>query len=293
METWKETVAFHAYRAVAWLGFTLPETGGRKLFTRLGRLGYRLMPRLRATVAANQGQVLGRPPEDPLVQASTLEAFERYARFWFDAFHAVGWSDDEVIRRFRADGAEEIDRALAAGNGVIIALPHMGNWDVAGRWLAARGQGAVCVAENLKPKRLYDLFVRHRERMGMEIVGLDDGGVGRRLSAALKQNRIVCLVADRELGGRGVPVEMFGRTRALPAGPALLSLTSGAPLLSASIREEFGGFRCVILPAPEVEISGERRRDIVTMTRALAAIFERSIATCPADWHLFQPGWES
>jgi phosphatidylinositol dimannoside acyltransferase len=292
-ETWKETVAFHAYRSVARLGFTLPERAGRRLFTTLGRLGYRFLPNVRATVAANQGQVLGRPPEDPLVQASTLDAFERYGRFWFDAFHAAGWSDDEVLRRFRADGGEEIDRALAAGNGVIIALPHMGNWDVAGRWLAARGQGAICVAENLKPKRLYELFVTHRERLGMEIVGLDEAGVGRRLSAALKQNRIVCLVADRELSGRGVPVEMFGRTRGLPAGPALLSLTAGAPLLTASIREEFGGFRCVILPVPEVEMSGERRKDIVTVTRALAVEFEHAIASSPPDWHLFQPGWES
>ena len=168
----------------------------------------------------------------------------------------------------------------------------MGNWDVAGRWLAARGQGAICVAERLKPERLYDLFVTHREQLGMEIVGLDDGDVGRKLSAALKQNRIVCLVADRELSGRGVPVEMFGRLRGLPAGPALLSLTTGAPLLSAAIREEFGGFRCVILPPIDVETTGERRKDIVTMTKALAAAFERSIASSPPDWHLFQPGWE-
>ena len=171
---------------------------------------------MRATVAPNQEQVLGRPPEDPLVQASTLDAFERYARFWFDAFHATGWSDEEVLRRFRADGAEEIDRALAAGNGVIIALPiwGTGTWPGGGSRRGARG--AICVAENLKPKRLYDLFVAHRERLGMEIVGLDDTGVGRRLSAALKQNRIVCLVAGRGLSSRNVPVECSGVPAACP-----------------------------------------------------------------------------
>jgi lauroyl/myristoyl acyltransferase len=292
-ESWKETATFQVYRFVAWLGFTLPEALGRTLFTKLGRLGYRLMPNVRATVAENQGQVLGRSSDDPLVQASTLDAFERYARFWFDAFHASLWSDEEVLRRFRAEGGDEIDRALEGGRGVIIALPHMGNWDVAGRWLAARGQGAVCVAERLKPDRLFELFATHRERLGMEIVGLDDGGVGRQLSAALKQNRIVCLVADRDLSGRGVPVEMFGRSRGLPAGPALLSLATGAPLLTASIREEFGGFHCLILPPIEVETTGDRRKDVVTMTRALAGVFERAIASSPPDWHLFQPGWES
>lgn len=291
-ETWQEALAFHLYRFAAWVGFTMPDERGRKLFTRLGRLGYRVLPNVRNTVAANQGQVLGRPPDDPLVQASTREAFQSYARFWFDAFHAARWSDEEVLSRFRADGAEEIDRALAAGKGAIIAIPHMGNWDVAGRWLDVRDQGAVAVAERLKPDRLFQLFVQHRERLGMEVVGLEGDGVGRRLSAALKANRIVCLVSDRELGGRGVAVEMFGRERRLPAGPALLSITTGAPLLTASVREEPGGYRCVILPAIDVELTGERRADIVTITRSLAEVFEQAIAASPPDWHMFQPGWE-
>jgi phosphatidylinositol dimannoside acyltransferase len=291
-ETWQETLAYLVYRAVSWLAYTLPETRGRRLFSRVGRLAYRVLPRVRATVAANQGRVVGRDPADPIVQAATVEAFESYARFWFDAFHAAHWSDEEVLRRFRADGGEEIDRALEAGAGAIIALPHMGNWDVAGRWLDARDQGPVVVAERLKPDRLFELFVAHRERLGMEVVGLNGEGVGRQLTAALKRNRVVCLVADRDLGGGGVPVEMFGATRRLPAGPALLSITTGAPLLTASIREEAGGYRLVILAPPPVELTGERRRDVVTLTRALAHVFERSIAASPTDWHMFQPGWE-
>lgn len=291
-ETWRETVAYQVYRFMAWLAFRLPDDRGRRLFTRLGRVGHRIMTGVRATVAENQAQVLGRPLGDPLVGSSTREAFESYARFWFDAFHAARWSDDEVLRRFRGDGSEEIDKALAAGKGAIIAIPHMGNWDVAGRWLDARGQGAVAVAERLKPERLYELFKRNRERLGMEVIALDGTGVGRKLSTALKENRIICLVSDRELSGRGVEVEMFGRTRRLPVGPALLSITTGAPLLTASIREEGDGFRCVILPPIEVELTGERRADVEIMTRELAAVFERSIAASPPDWHMFQPGWD-
>ena len=291
-ETWRETIAYLAYRAVSWLAYTLPETRGRRWFSRAGRLAYRVLPRVRDTVAANQARVVGREVDDPLVQAATVEAFESYARFWFDAFHAAHWSDEEVLRRFDAEGGEEIDRALEAGSGAIIALPHMGNWDVAGRWLDARGQGAVVVAERLRPDRLFELFVAHRERLGMDVVGLDDGGVGRQLSAALKGNRVVCLVADRDLGGGGVPVEMFGARRRLPAGPALLSITTGAPLLTASIREEAGGYRLVILPPPPVERSGNRRADVAALTRALAEVFERSIAASPTDWHMFQPGWD-
>ena len=116
-ETRKQTAAFQGYRLVAWLGRTLPERSGRRLYTWLGRLGYRAFPSVRATVAANQARVLGRAPEDPVVQASTIEAFARYARYWFDTFHVLGWSDEEIGARHIVDGREHMEAALAKGRG--------------------------------------------------------------------------------------------------------------------------------------------------------------------------------
>jgi lauroyl/myristoyl acyltransferase len=291
-EGWKQTLAYYAYRCVSWLGHSLPETTGRRLFTWMGRLGERALPNVRATVAANQAQVLGREVTDPLVATATRQAFERYARFWYDAFHAVDMSDEEVQRRFVVDGEEHMLEAQTKGKGVIFALPHMGNWDVAGRWLAARGQSLVSVAEKLEPERLFQLFLEHRRALGMDIIGLSEEGVGRQLSARLKDNRAVALVADRDLTGRGVEVEMFGRTRRVPAGPALLSITTGAPLIIAGVYETKGGWRCTMSRPLQIEPTGERRADVRALTLAMAAGFESVISASPPDWHMFQPGWE-
>lgn len=287
----KETMAFHAYRGVAWLGHHLSERAGRRAFTWTARIAERMLPDLRATVAANQAQVLGREITDPLVAAATRQAFERYGRFWYDAFHATDMPRDEVLRRFVVDGEEHLVDAISAGRGVIFALPHMGNWDVAGRWLCERGYPPVSVAERLAPERLYRLFMEHRRSLGMEIIGLTDDGVGRQLSAKLKENRPVALVADRDLTGRGVEVEMFGRTRRVPAGPSLLSITTGAPLIVAGVYETRDGWHCTMRPPIRIEPTGDRRTDVRGVAAAMAEGFQETISASPPDWHMFQPGW--
>ena len=289
----RERVAYYAYRCVGWLGRNLPERRGRKVFGAMASIAYRVAPGVRATVTANQAQVLGLRTDDPRVEASAREAFRLYARYWQDTFLATRWDDDEVLARTECVGFERVREALDVGNGAIFALPHMGSWDVAGRFMAAMGTPVVSVAEELRPPELFEFFVELRRRLRLEILGHSSNGqVGRQLATALSQNRLVALVADRDIGGRGIEVEMFGRTRRMPAGPALLSITTGAPLIPSPVYTTDRGCRVQFFEPLRLEPTGERKRDVVALTRMLAAAFERAIAAAPADWHMFQPGWE-
>jgi KDO2-lipid IV(A) lauroyltransferase len=153
-----------------------------------------------------------------------------------------------------------------------------------------QGYRIASVAEVLKPPRLFDLFLRHREELGMRIVPLASG-TGRRLGELLAENWIVALVADRDLTGRGVEVEMFGARRRIPNGPALLAISTGAPLLPCVIYTTADGWRIEISPPLEAPGTGNRRADVAALANTIACHFERSIAAHSADWHLFQPGW--
>ena len=289
----RERIAYWAYRAVRWMGRTLPERAGRRTFGAFASFAYHARPGVRQTVRRNQSQVLGLPEADPRVEASTREAFRLYARYWQESFLITRMPDRDFMARFTCDGYEHVLEALDAGHGAVAALPHMGNWDAAGRWMAGMGTPVVSVAEELRPPELFDLFVEHRRELQMEILGLSSNGqVGRQLAAALAANRVVALVADRHIGGRGVDVEMFGRVRRMPAGPALLSLTSGAPLIPAPVYTTDRGWHCVMYAPIAAEPTGERKKDVLELTRRLAASFERAIAAAPADWHVFVPGWE-
>lgn len=286
--------AYWGYRAAEALAMALPYGVGRRLFGLVGWVAYRTLTGVRDTVARNQARVLGVEPASEAARAATREAFELYARYWFDTFRIRVMSPAEVGRRTTMKGTEHIDAALAAGRGCIAVIPHMGNWDVAGHRLASQGYPTAAVAEQLRPRRLFELFLRHREELGMRIIGLaSDRHVGQELAALLASNWLVGLVADRDLGGRGVEVEMFGAPRRLPAGPALLSISSRAPLLVCSTTTTPTGWTMEIGPPLAFERTGDTRADVASLTREMGRAFERAIAAHPTDWHMFQPAWES
>jgi KDO2-lipid IV(A) lauroyltransferase len=249
--------------------------------------------RQREVVARNLSRVLGHPPESPLVRSATRECFRLYARYWYETFALRTMPPEEVDRRNTIVGLEHIDRALQASQGVILALPHMGNWDAAGHWLALRGYRMTAVAEELRPRRVYELFLRHRRALGIGIVPLSEGRrVADVLVRLLAENEIIGLVSDRDLTGRGVRVEMFGAPRLLPAGPARLALATGSPLCLCAVFHTHDGWRTHVEPPLAFEPTGDGRRDVAELTALIARGFERFIASAPADWHMFQPAWD-
>jgi phosphatidylinositol dimannoside acyltransferase len=293
-ETRKETAAYWAYRGLEAVAMALPEAAGMRAFRAFGALAHRRMHGVRATVAANQARVLGLDVEDERVRLSTREAFDLYARYWFDTFRIRRLSKAEMDARTELVDAHHLDRARELGRGCITVLPHMGNWDVGGHYLAISGYPLASVAEELRPARLSELFLRHREALGMRIIPLTKNGhVGQQLKQLLSDNWVVALVADRDLTGRGIEVEMFGAPRRIPAGPALLSLTSGASIHVCPVTTLPRGWRVRIGAPLDFEPTGETKADVVALTRLMAAEFERAIAARPADWHMFQPAWET
>jgi KDO2-lipid IV(A) lauroyltransferase len=286
-------LTYGSLRAAEWLGMRVPRGVGLRLADLYFRAYLSRSPGQRAVVAANLARVLGHAPQSPLVLSATRECFRLYARYWYETFALRSMSVDEVNRRHTVEGQEHLDAALDGGRGIVMTLPHMGNWDAAGHWLCVNGYRMTAVAEELRPRSVFELFLRHRRALGMGIVPLGNGRpVGETLVRLLSQNEIITLVADRDLSGKGVEVEMFGAARKLPAGPAYLSLMTGAPLVVCAVFTTPEGWHTVIGPPVEIERSGHTRTDVTTLTRVIAAGFERYISAAPVDWHMFQPAWE-
>jgi len=178
---------------------------------------------------------------------------------------------------------------VAAKTGVIVALPHAGNWDHAGAYFCAQGIPLVTVAERLRPEKLFLKFLAYREAMGMEVLPLD-GAVLDTLVQRLRQGALVALVADRDLSRSGVDVEFFNGTARMPPGPALLALKTQAPLITAFVSYTEKGihidFKSVDLPNAGEE--SEKVRKIVQLT---AKHFEQGISQTPQDWHMLQRIW--
>jgi KDO2-lipid IV(A) lauroyltransferase len=149
------------------------------------------------------------------------------------------------------------------------------------------------VVEPVEPLELFEWFARVREAIGMEIVPLGPDA-GPAVLRALKANRIVCLLCDRDLAGDGVPVDFFGERTTLPGGPATLALRTGAPLIPSGVYfRPHGGHYAKIGPPMVVEREGRLRDDVGRITQELTRRFEELIRMAPEQWHLMQPNWPS
>jgi KDO2-lipid IV(A) lauroyltransferase len=169
-----------------------------------------------------------------------------------------------------------------------MALPHSGNWDMAGVWLAQTRGRFTTVAERLKPESLYRRFIDYRESLGFEVIPLSGGEQPpfQLLSERLRDNKVVCLMAERDLSRTGVQVDFFGEPTRMPAGSAKLAITTGAALLPVHCWYEPDKTRIHIYPP--LDCTGG---DVGVITQALADVFARNIAEYPADWHMLQPQW--
>ncbi|MDJ0395481.1 phosphatidylinositol mannoside acyltransferase [Rhodococcus sp. G-MC3] len=238
----------------------------------------------------NLARVLGVAPKDvpdDLVKASVRS----YARYWREAFRLPSMDLDSqaAVIDGCVHGREHLDAAIDEGVGAVLALPHSGNWDMAGMWLVRYYGQFSTVAERLKPESLYQRFVDYRESLGFEIFPLSGGEVPpfAALSERLRENKVVCLLSERDLAKHGVPVTFFGEPTRMAAGPAKLAIDTGAHLLPVHCYFDGDGWGFTI--SPRIDVGG----GVEGATQLLADTFASKIAEHPADWHMLQPLWLS
>lgn len=216
-----------------------------------------------------------------------------YMRYWMESFRLPVWSVERVRDSVEIKDIHLLTEGLESGRGVVLALPHLANWDLAGAWLTrGMGVGFTTVVERLKPESLFDRFVEYRESLGMEVLPHTGGSAFGTLARRLRAGGLVCLVADRDLSASGVEVTLFGEKTRMPAGPAMLAQQTGALLFPVTLN--FDGpklMRGRVYPAVEVPETGNRAEKSSVMTQAVADVFAAGIAEHPEDWHMLQRLW--
>lgn len=282
-----------AYKAAAAIARLLPRRVAAAVALGLGRLAARVAPRRRAQVERNLRRI------DPTMDAETRrravrQTFESYARYYEESFRLPGTSASDLDEGFSHEGYEHLDEALALGNGVIMAMPHLGGWEWSGFWLTqVKGQRVTAVVEQLEPLALFDWFADLRRSFGFEIVPLGPAA-GTATTRALRANHVLALLCDRDVSGTGPEVTFFGERTTLPGGPATLALRTGAPILPTGIYFDGPDNRhAVVLPPLDTTRRGKLRDDVQRVTQDLATALEVLIRRAPEQWHLLQPNWPS
>ncbi|HIW95925.1 MAG TPA: phosphatidylinositol mannoside acyltransferase [Candidatus Corynebacterium gallistercoris] len=297
-DSWAEAASSLAYRAGWKITAALPQPIAARFFTAVADVASKNgagPEQLRKNLA----RVVG--PEN-VTRDLVKRSMRSYMRYWREAFQLPAMSAQQLAdvldHAFVGESREHVDAAVAAGKGVILALPHAGNWDMAGVWLVQRHGTFTTVAERLRPESLFDAFVDYRESLGFEIIALtgSEQPPMRRMEEVLRGGGLVCLMGERDMSGHGVDVQFFGEQTSMPAGPALLAQKTGASLHAVGVSftggdsspeggEEGWGFR--VSPPIDAE------RPLEHVVQDLADHFAHNIACDPQDWHMLQPLWHA
>ena len=254
----------------------------------------RHLRRVLASEGGGGGRGVDVEPDVALVRRWSRRTFGEYSRYWVDGARLPFVDEAGVRARFRFErGEEHLRSAVAQGQGVVLALPHVGSWEWGGAWLALEGAPMTAVVERLEPEQLFEWFVGQRAAMGLTAVPLGEGS-GPALLRALKQGKVAGLISDRDLAGHGVEVEFFGERTTLPGGAATLALRTGAALLPAVVYSGPGNWHTgVVHPPLDTTRSGSLRADVARLTQEMARAFEEFIRRRPEQWHLYQANWPS
>jgi KDO2-lipid IV(A) lauroyltransferase len=278
----------HYIQAAAWAACALPRRTAVPVAERLAA-AIAVLPkssRDRHFAALHQARARGVVLEGKARDAAVRAAFASYARYWMESLRLLEMDPADVDAGFSIEGLDHIRAALDAGTGAILALPHVGGWEVGGSWFVRQGFPLTVVVEALKPPELFAWFADLRRSQGFTVIPLNRSA-GMSVVRALRANQIVALVSDRDIAGGGVEVEFFGERTTLPAGPATLASRLQVPLLPTAVYFDGPGHHAVV--RPPLPMDG----DVTTITQALAHELEDLIRAAPEQWHLFQPNWPS
>ena len=216
-------------------------------------------------------------------------AFENYGRMLADFVMIGSLGREELVAQMTVDGREHLDQAIAAGRGAIMAVPHMGSWDMGGSYAGALGYRIAAVAERF-PGSLDEAVVATRQALGLRVIPLGRAAV-RGILDELRQNAIVALLCDLPQGP-GLEVEFFGRRATVPGGPAAIAIKAGATLMPACIYRTGPGRYHVHLdpPLPVPGAAGGAGKDAGReLMQAVVRRFEDFIRSRPEQWYAFRP----
>ncbi len=261
-----------------------------RLSTDVGRLIPRLRPDLATGLEANLARV---KPEASPSEITNLaqDSYGSYGRYWAESFRLPSMSAERIDDGFEVIGYEHLVRARESGLGPIMVIPHLGGWEWAAAWLGRVAEIPVsAVVEQLEPEDVFSWFKTLRESLNVNIIPLGPDTFSQ-LVQAVKGNHVICLLADRDIGGTGTHVDFFGQQASLPVGPALLARRTGSVILPTAVYFRGNKRVCQIDPPIVVDPELPLRQALRESTQQVAHALERLISQAPSQWHVLQPIW--
>ena len=288
--TLQHRLEYAAIRVVVFALGRLPLGAGSQVGAWLGRLGYRLG--IRARVVETQIRFAFPDLDARAVTALARESYENLGRTSLEAALMEQRTPADLLALFdRVDGWEHIDDALRGGQGALLVTGHLGNWELGGSYIAARGVRVDAIARHMSNRLFERYLTRVRERFGVRVV-FDERAV-RQTPRSVRENRIVGFLADQGVAGlASTYVPFFARMAKTPRGPAVFALKMKVPVIFVvAVREPSGRYRLVVESIGVVD-TGDREADTVALVAHYTARLEHWVRQYPGQYFWQHRRWK-
>jgi phosphatidylinositol dimannoside acyltransferase len=266
----------------------ISEKSAKALFSNLGAWMYgrngKSVDRLRSNLSRVFPKLAPKDLDD-LVRRGVLS----YMRYWMETFRSPDWDRERILSTVTVSNEHLLLDPIKNHTGVVVSLPHAGNWDHAGSYFCIRGAQLVTVAEVLKPRALFEKFLAYRQAIGMEVLPLDSRAFPTLMQRA-RDGKLIALVADRDLSSSGIDVQFFGGVARMPAGPAIVAIRTGIPLVTAFVSYTETGIH-VDLKEIAIPDGVDEAARVKATVQLCADNFAEGIKAFPHDWHMMQRIW--
>lgn len=291
----KELIVNFGYWSAWNVAGKLPDQVIRRLFSLIAIILWRTKSKGVLQLELNLSRALKLDPQSAQIRDLSRKNITNYFRYYAEIFLLPKWNSAQILQKVEVRNTDPVFKSVEKG-GVVLVLPHSGNWDLAGAW-AAKTFGSLCtVAERLKPEGVYRKFLKMRTEKGLTLLPLaGDGNPYEFLKDHLISGMPIALLGDRDVSGSGMLVDFFGAQAKLPIGPAMLALDTKSPIFTCSTWYE--NEKLIIEFDDEIvyEFESLSGRQLIKaaqdLTGKVAKRFERHINNHPEAWHQLQPIW--
>ncbi len=286
---WCSVGNYYLYQIAAFITRFLPLKASYALGVFLSDCQYLLSKADRQAVRDNLSIIL---KTQQVPSAKVREVFHNFGKYLVDFFTMTQRVDQEFIKKYvQISGAEYFNEARSHGKGGILISAHLGNWEMPAGVIKYLGYPLSVIALSHRDQRVNAFFNKQREFFGIKVI--QTNVAVRRCVEHLKENRLVAILADRDFGNHGIPMDFLGRKALIPKGAALFSIKTGAPVIPTFfLRTPQDGFKFIIgKPIYPFVVSKEHKitdKDLESFIEQYLKKIDEQIQQNPTQWLIFR-----
>jgi len=246
----------------------------------------------REAVAQNLGIITKKDVDE--CQKLARRVFRNFGLYLVDFFRMSNLSVEDVKKRVKVEGIENVDGVLKRNKGGIILTCHIGNWEMGGVAMAMLGYDISAVVLNHKHKNINDFFIKQREEKGLKVIPIDYSM--KRCVSVLRKKGLLALAGDRDFTNNGIVMDFFGMPASIPKGPAMFALKTNSPIIPGMLvrRDSFNYKLIFETPIELKETPGMDKDEIIKeASKKFVSVMEKNISAYPDQWLIFRKFWEA